>query len=132
MIDFPRPRRSRLTLDMAPLVDVVFLLLVFFILTSSFLPPALPLDLPGSTNEEAAPAEPIVVSLDSAGAIAVNGEIVSRAEFSGKMREALAENENAAVHFRGDRTAEYGWFLQLLDESRQAGAQRLHLVHEAR
>jgi len=132
MIDFPRPRRPRLTLDMAPLVDVVFLLLVFFILTSSFLPPALPLDLPGTTNEEVAPSEPIVVSLDAAGAIALNGEVVAREDFSKRMGAALEENPNAAVHFRGDRTAEYGWFLQLMDESRQAGAQRLHLVHEPR
>lgn len=132
MIDFPRPRRSRLTLDMAPLIDVVFLLLVFFILTSSFLPPALPLDLPGSGNEETAPAEPVVVSLDASGTIAVNGEVIAREAFRQRISQALEENANAAVHFRGDRSAEYGWFLQLMDESKQAGATRLHLVHEPR
>jgi biopolymer transport protein ExbD len=130
MIDFPRPRRPKLSLDLAPLVDVVFLLLVFFILTSSFLPPALPLDLPGTANEEVAPAEPIVVSLDADGVIAINGEIISRERFATTIKEALVEYDGAAVHFRGDRAAEYGWFLQLMDEARQAGAQRLHLVHE--
>lgn len=130
MIEFSRPKRPSLTLDMAPLIDVVFLLLVFFILTSSFLPPALPLELPRTSNEQVAPAEPVVVSMDAQGSIAINGVFVSNEGFHEALKVALLGSESKAVHFRGDRLSEYGKFLQLMDSARSAGAEKLHLVHE--
>lgn len=130
MIDFPRPKRPGLTMDMAPLIDVVFLLLVFFILTSSFRAPSLPLDLPGVANTELAPAEPVTVSLDAAGQISINGDIVPETQFATALATALDGEESRAVHFRGDRTVPYGRFLQLMQSAREAGAVRLHLVHQ--
>lgn len=130
MLDFPRPKRPSLTVDLAPLIDVVFLLLVFFILTSSFRPPSLPLELPGVANTSLAPVEPITVSLDATGRIAVNGHEVSEMEFGPYLAQALAGEESRAVHFRGDRAVAYGRFLQLMQAARAAGAVRLHLVHQ--
>ncbi|MFZ9965065.1 MAG: ExbD/TolR family protein, partial [Terrimicrobiaceae bacterium] len=47
---FARPKRPTLSIDMAPLIDVVFLLLIFFMLTSSFVPPSVPLTLPQAAS----------------------------------------------------------------------------------
>ena len=129
-IEFPRPRRTRLTIDMAPLIDVVFLLLVFFMLTSTFLPPALPLDLPGTANREAAPQEPVVVSLDARRVIALNGEVVAPEAFGKRLAALLAESGKSSILFRGDRSVDYGSFLGLMDQARAAGARKMSLVHE--
>ncbi len=130
MIEFSRSKRSSLSLDLAPLIDVVFLLLVFFMLTSSFIPPSLPLDLPSSENQEIAPVEPVVVSLDASGLIAINGEPVSAEAFGDSLKQALSQSTTQAVNFRGDRAVPYGTFLQLMDEARSVGAKKLHLIHQ--
>lgn len=116
---------------MAPLIDVVFLLLVFFMLTSTFLPPSLPLDLPTSGNTNPSPTEPIVVSMNAEGVVAINGEMVTEENFVETLRVELQTSGTEAVLFRGDRTAAYGSFLRWMDLAKQAGARKLNLVHQA-
>lgn len=131
-VEFLRTKRPAMALDLAPLIDVVFLLLVFFMLTSSFLPPALAVDLPVAGNEESAPAEPVVLVIASDGGISLNGEAVTLEALAGRLALALQESESKALHVRGDRAASYGIFLEVMDVAKAAGASRLHLVHEAR
>jgi len=126
---FRRPRRATHTIDMAPLIDVVFLLLVFFMLTSSFTPPSLPLDLPRLKPAGVSEPAVVVVSLDGAGVIAIGGDSVDAADFPDRLQSALAEASTDTVHFRGDQSADYGRFLALMAEARKAGARQFHLVH---
>jgi biopolymer transport protein ExbD len=130
-IEFSRPRRAKLAIDMAPLIDVVFLLLVFFMLTSSFLPPAIPLDLPQTANKEIAPSLPIMLSLDRHGRVALNEEIVDLAALQGRLAALIAETGITSILLRGDQSVEYGTFLRLMEIARAAGAKKLNLVHDA-
>lgn len=125
-----RSRRAALTIDMAPLIDVVFLLLVFFMLTSGFVPPSLPLRLPQASGEPPGGSVAVVVSMDAGGAISVNGQRVEKEAFGEVLREALRSAATPAVHFRGDKEADYGAFIELMDLSRNAGASQFHLVYE--
>ena len=52
-MDFERPRRRQRAIELTPLIDVVFLLLVFLILTANFQQPSLELDLPGGASDDA-------------------------------------------------------------------------------
>ncbi|MGF1656603.1 MAG: ExbD/TolR family protein [Verrucomicrobiales bacterium] len=126
---FRRNKRPSSAIDLAPLVDVVFLLLIFFMLTSSFAEPSLPLTLPQSKNTEGATTQPVVVSLDAAGQLAINGEEISMAEYEQTLRAALERNGVETVNFRGDESVDYGEFLRLMDVSRAAGAVEFHLIH---
>lgn len=128
---FQRTKRPSLALDLAPLIDVVFLLLVFFMLTSSFIPPSLPLELPKADNTNPPPSSPITVSLDREGRVAINGETVALADFGRRLKEILATSDSTTVAFRGDREAPYGHFVELMDQIRQAGAGQLQIVHQA-
>ncbi|MEM8710152.1 MAG: biopolymer transporter ExbD, partial [Planctomycetota bacterium] len=79
-MEFARRPRRRSTIELTPLIDVVFQLLVFFLLTSSFVQPSLRLDLPrGATLDDPDPT-PIIVEIDAEGQIAVDGEIVESDE----------------------------------------------------
>lgn len=130
---FVRPKRVSARLDMAPLIDVVFLLLIFFMLTSSFLQPSIPLALPkaASATDEPPPA-PVFVSVDTAGTIYLNQEPVSREGFAEAVRGVLAGREDRTVNFRGDRTMPYEIFVALMAEARQAGAVQFNIVHEVK
>ena len=76
-MEFVRPKKVRLSLDMAPLIDIVFQLLIFFMLTSTFLNPAIQLKLPKAIQADARQMEKIVVSVDGKGDIFVNTQPVS-------------------------------------------------------
>jgi len=127
---FARPKRPTLSIDMAPLIDVVFLLLIFFMLTSSFVPPAVPLTLPKATSGAPSESAKVVVSLDQAGGISISEKPINDAEFETALRAALDQNATTTVHFRGDTSVDYGVFLKLISRARNAGASQFHLVHD--
>ncbi len=129
---FRRPKRPTHTIDMAPLIDVVFLLLIFFMLTSAFREPSLPLKLPSATGNPDTPAEALVVSIDATGAIAIGSESVSLDDFAATLRTSLDQRDNRTVNFRGDRTVDYGLFVDLMDRARTAGASQFNLIHDTR
>ena len=127
---FSRPKRPTLSIDMAPLIDVVFLLLIFFMLTSSFVPPSVPLALPQASSKESAEAAKVVVSLDGEGRISISETLVPDVDFENLLKIELEKNATTMVHFRGDKTVDYGIFLQLMSRARGAGAQQFQLLHE--
>ena len=129
---FVRPKRATARLDMAPLIDVVFLLLIFFMLTSSFLQPSIPLALPKAAATAEPPPAPIFVSVDQTGALYVNQDQVARPDFGAKLAALLEGRPDKTVNFRGDRAMPYEVFVALMAEARQAGAAQFNIVHEAR
>ena len=127
---FARAKRPTLSIDMAPLIDVVFLLLIFFMLTSSFVPPSVPLELPrAAASQNNPPPAKVIVSLDSNGQISIGETPVPLAEFGAALQSALAQNNTTSVHIRGDTSVDYGLFLELVSRARQSGANQFHLVH---
>lgn len=128
---FPRPRRPGLALDLAPLIDVVFQLLVFFMLSSSFLNPALSLTLPKASGEARPDPPPLVVSVDDTGAIYINQEAVADEAFEETLTVRLAEGKNHTVNFRGDRAMAYERFVDLMARAREAGASQFNIVHQS-
>ena len=129
---FIRPKRASAGLDMAPLIDVVFLLLIFFMLTSSFLQPSIPLTLPKAAAADDPPPAPVFVSVDASGAVYINQDAVPRGNFSAALGSLLAGREDRTVNFRGDRAMPYEIFVGLMDEARQAGATQFNIVHEGK
>lgn len=128
---FRRPKRASHSIDMAPLIDVVFLLLIFFMLTSSFTPPSLPLTLPKAKPAGEPPKPAPVVSIDREGRMALDGREVTLETLPGALQEALDGDERRAVHVRGDRGVDYGSVLELMTATRAAGATQINLIYES-
>jgi biopolymer transport protein ExbD len=126
---FLRPKRAKLSLDMAPLIDVVFQLLVFFMLSSTFVNPALSLELPRASSNAQPQQQPLVVSVDDGGAIFINQQEVAEEDFHKRLAALLADQNEKTVNFRGDRAMRYETFVRLMDLARKAGAQKFNIVH---
>jgi biopolymer transport protein ExbD len=129
-MDFIRPKRSSMRMDLAPLIDVVFQLLIFFMLTSSFMNPALRLQLPRAATHERIEPDQLVVSIDESGAIYVNFERVSMDNLGAVLQQKLAASDKKQVNFRGDANLPYKIFVKVMDIAKQAGAKQFNLVHE--
>ncbi len=127
-----RAKKPAHGLDMTPLIDCVFQLLIFFILTWSFTAaaPALEIVLPKAVSGSDRPPPAIVVSVDADGTIRVNADIVEPALLPGRLREALAVSADKSVTFRGDARMPYETFVLAVDAARRAGAVNVRIAHE--
>lgn len=129
-MEFIRPKRASLSLDMAPLIDVVFQLLIFFMLASSFLTPMLNLTLPTANAQDKPQTERLIVSVDKSGQIFVNAEPVSLDTLQEALARRLSREPTGAVHLRGDEDMPYKLFVQIMDTARQAGARQINILHQ--
>jgi biopolymer transport protein ExbD len=122
-VQFRRPTQSQASIDIAPLVDVVFLLVIFFAVSTTFLETSgLKLELPSSNaTAERLPSE-LTVLLAADGTLSFDGEIVELVQLGGLLRPALDESERKLVVLRADREARHGAVVAVMDAIRDAGA----------
>jgi biopolymer transport protein ExbD len=116
--------------DITPLLDVVFQLLLFFILTSAILQPGIELELPESDQSNESLEADLVISADKEGRVFFNDRIVSPENIETALRSFAVQNSNGNVILRVDSAASYGKFFSILDVSRKAGIKNLHLAYE--
>lgn len=113
--------------SLTPLIDVVFQLLVFFLLTTTFAAPALRLALP-ELNASAPPAatDGLRIDIDPQGAISVQG-----ADGGEGWRELIraAADEFSVALIRADRDAAYGRVSQVMQALGEVGIEQIHFVH---
>lgn len=123
--------RRRVSLDISPLLDVVFLLLIFFLVTTTFLPDAgMDLELPESTTAAASELAPTVVSVGEDGGIQFDGDNVSVDELQTAVT-ALSDEERQRVTVRADSRVDYGVIVRIIDALRNAGVTGVSLPMEA-
>ncbi len=95
-------------LSMTPLIDVVFLLLIFFLVASRLSQEDRELDIPLPSAANAMPmtVEPqeMIVNIDQSGAIVVNSQVLNDEQFESLLLQSLADNPlGQAVLIRADR-----------------------------
>ena len=130
-MDFIRPKRPSSGIDLAPLIDCVFLLLIFFMLSSSFMQPAIPLQLPTSSSKEMPEINRIEVSVNEVGEIHVNNEAVPIGALGSTLIRLSEGDTSRPVLFRGDKEIRYEQFIDIVTETRKAGFRQLSLQHQA-
>lgn len=129
-MEFIRSKRTTTTLDMAPLIDVVFQLLIFFMLSSSFLNPAIKINLPKAVTQDKREAERLLLTIDKEGNYYVNRNPVSAQELKSKLSEKLSTSDKKSIDIKGDGNVSYRYFVSAMDTARQAGATQINIVHE--
>ncbi len=123
---------SEVASNMAPLVDVVFLLVIFFAVSTTFLESAgLKLELPASSSTADQELKELTVLLDAEGTILFEEEILTVEQLGPKLRVALAERERKLVVLRADKATSHGDVVQLMDVIREAGAEAMTVAATA-
>jgi len=125
-----RNRETSLSLDLAPLIDVVFQLLIFFMLTSVFTNPAMKIDLPKALSGEQADNQQIVIGINHEGELTVNGKVSSLANLKDDLTALLRDDPDKPIHIHGDKEMAYKFFVEVMDAARLAGAKQINIVHQ--
>ena len=121
-------RRPPTVLDMTPLVDVVFQLLIFFLLTSTYVQQSsqnsssVPVELPESSLEasQQAPDE-LMISIDEVGSVYVGEEQVSLDQLATRLFRVAQSKPNTIILVRGDQRVPYGRVGQVMSIVRASG-----------
>lgn len=112
-------------LELAPMIDVVFLLLIFFIVTWQFARFERDMDISVPAAEESTD-EPrnigeIIVNVREDGSIILNGRTVSRDELLSKLQAISQAYPDQAVILRGSSEANFQAIINVLDQIKKAG-----------
>ncbi|MEM1228452.1 MAG: biopolymer transporter ExbD [Planctomycetota bacterium] len=114
------------TLSLTPLIDVVFLLLIFFLVTSEFEEEERRLDivLPSATSAVPMTSKPreVVVDIDASGVVYLRGEATPMRELETLLEKAVASNPtNQTVVIRADKSASFQPVVNVMDVCNRTG-----------
>ncbi|MGP0566634.1 MULTISPECIES: ExbD/TolR family protein [unclassified Nitrospina] len=124
-----RRHKKRARVDLAPLIDVVFLFLIFFMLTFAVQGQGLDMLLPKESQAAAEnPEKPIIIAIKQDGSIKLNGETLSTDALLDKLTRALATRRDKQVVIESSEDARYEVFVSVLDITRQAGVNDYSIV----
>lgn len=109
-----------LDINMTPLIDMIFILLIFFMVTSSFVRESgVEIERPmAATGTEQTPS--IVVGIDASNRVWIDGQTVDIRNVTSWMENFKAENTDTAVVIASDRMARSGLLIEVLDACRSA------------
>jgi biopolymer transport protein ExbD len=119
------------TLELTPIIDMVFLLLIFFLVATTFqqtereMKIALPEAI--SAGPISVSLRELVVNVDGEGGIIVSGRSISVDDLRTLVTEAVATNPDQKVTVRGDRDTPYANIVSVLDICKAAGIQEPYL-----
>ena len=130
MKSIQRQRRPSIRMELSPLIDCIFQLLIFFMLSSTFLTPAIKLTLPSATAGTSQNDLEIIITLNKAGDVYLNNTQVSLISLEAKLKEMLETAEHKSVTIRGDQDMSYATFLDALDIAKRSGAEHVNIAHQ--
>ncbi len=120
---------------MAPLIDVIFLLLIFYAVTTQFvsderlklqLPEAKTAEAVGAGHQEKTPE--VVVAVD--GSVWIDGKEVPEGQLESRLRRVVDNAPGRTIILKGDRAADYGVVVHVLDVARSVGAKTIQMSAE--
>jgi biopolymer transport protein ExbD len=125
-MQFAKPVVAETPTTIAPLLDVVLLLLIFFMVTTSFAERQIPLELPSAESGAQLPSEPLVVNVDPEGRYSVQEETLDEEALAERFRTLALEEGQLEV--RADTTATHGAVVRLLDLAKQSRLERVGIA----
>jgi biopolymer transport protein ExbD len=130
------PKKSELgtVLDLTPLIDMVFLMLIFFLLTATYVRnPNIPIRLPqASVNQVQPQKQELMVGITPQGEIRYEGKAVNLAQLRREMSKVHTTAPETMVLIQADRESRHGRVVEVMDLAKQIGFERIGIAIEAK
>ena len=125
-MQFRTKRLAKPIINIAPLMDVLFLLLIFFMVTSTFVEqPNIELDLPSTKYSETGKVEKLQLIITRYGNIYLQNEIVSMNELENVLRNIATQMEDKTLVLKADKNVPYGIVIKVMDAAKGAGMRKI-------
>lgn len=108
-------------INIVPMIDVIFAILVYFIVSSLFLTRSegLPVNLPQATTVQLQKTKQITVSLDQKGSLVVDNEPTQLTQLKSKVENLIKSEQTTVVVIKADKVVSHGQVVDVLDQLRQ-------------
>lgn len=122
-----RTQFPKVDIMMAPMIDIIFLLLIFFLLTSSFVfQPGIKINLPKAVTSEVIPEKNLTVIITSDNLIYLNNKLITTNELKEALRKAAGDNRSILI--KSDKKASVGKVVQIWDMCRDLGISQVSVA----
>jgi biopolymer transport protein ExbD len=119
------------SIDLTPIIDMSFIMLIFFIVTASFTKESgIDVNKPGAVTAERKERASILIAIDSQGSIWIDKRIVDPRAVRANIERLRAENPQGSVVIQADKESKNGLLVQVMDAARQAGVENVSLAAE--
>jgi biopolymer transport protein ExbD len=125
-----RQRRPGLRMELSPLIDCIFQLLIFFMLSSTFLTPSIKLTLPTAEAGSVSSSDKIMVTLSNDDTIYINKQQVTFETLGPEIRKLLQDSDEKIITIRGDSDINFSAFVRALDIAKRNGAVNVNIAHQ--
>ncbi|MBD1905540.1 biopolymer transporter ExbD [Funiculus sociatus GB2-A5] len=117
-------------INIVPMIDVIFAILTFFIMSTLFLTRSqgLPVNLPQATTAKAQPSTQITVTISPQGQIALNRNSIPIEALQGEVRQLIPQNQEALVIVNADAAVDHGQVVAVMDQLRQIPGAKLAIA----
>ena len=132
-MNFRQLRRPEVSINLTPLIDVVFLLLIFFMVSTSFSElTQLVVDLPEAEGSPASADDALLLAVDAVGNMTLNGESVPNDArgLSAALRQQLRGNTDIPVTLSADAMTPHQYVVTAMDVAAQFNITRLTIATE--
>ena len=118
---FKENNKSEIQINILPMIDIIFAILSFFIISSLFLSriDSIEINLPESSTSIIEKNKPLIISIDSNEQIYFKEKLISINNISGIIKASLGELENSLIILRADASLKHGFIIKVLDELRK-------------
>ena len=118
-------------INITPMLDVVFILLIFFIVTANFIKePGLEVNRPDSETAEPTENAAILIAVGNAGEIYMDGRRIDKRQVKANVVRLLAENPQGSVVIQADEKATADTIMAVMDGAREAVVYNISLSSE--
>lgn len=129
LFEQPGKRRKEMNVDISPLMDMVFILLIFFIVTSTFSrETGVEVTKPQAQSASQVQKENIMVAITREGTVHVNERQVDIAGLKDVLSRLISQNPDREVVLIADKESQTGMMVQVIDACNLSGAKKVSVA----
>lgn len=123
---FREKRVTKSIINLTPMVDMLFLILLFFLVTSSFIEqPNIKLELPSTKFASTSKIEERILTISQDGKLFFQNQPVERKNLVSVLKSAFSKQDDKTLVLRADKNVSYGVVVDVMDAAKGAGLRRI-------
>ena len=131
MVKFPYKEKAPFKLDLVPMINIVFLLLIFFMLTATTpTKEGGKVELPKAKTGEKSNKHYLTVTIDKKGALQLEGNATTLDALRGQLEKIVSGQKETVISIHADKIIEFELFGQVIELAKQAGVEDFILATE--
>ena len=125
-MQFKTKEKRKVMINITSLIDVLFLLLIFFMVSSTFLEqPGIKLELPHAQSAVVVEQNDYILFVDKEGRMFFNRQEVSLGDLEEHLRQSLPNMKEGALILKADQDVSHGFVVRVMDIAKKSGVKKL-------